>query len=293
MTKNEKLKQANIDKIALFLSQKYNKVFKDKNFTIDILKQEISKLLVGKNMKTFKFNDNIKSIEKSILKKLTNYGETKYEPIQMEKINNLLSYKDTLLSSQNTNGQNELIPVQNNKKIKAPKSAGERIKNVNANTITQNKNIYINIANNNVKKNNEIPYPTEKMEKLKERENNKWAIQTKKEHEQYIKEQELYKRSVYEKKLKQREILEQQIREKREAQQKTRYEEIGQPSLTSLNIGNNNINKENKMIKRPQSSKPLNNRTKEENEYQKKIKEDLKKYEEEEKLKKKTFKRKI
>ena len=185
MTKNEKLKQANIDKISLFLSHKYNKVFKDKNFTIDILKQEISKLLVGKNMKTFKFNDNIRAIEKSILKKLANYGEAKYEPIQMEKINNLLSYKDNLVSPKNMNNQNP--PVQMDKKIKAPKSAGERIKNVNNIPLPQNKNM--NITNNNVKKNNEIPYPTEKMEKLKERENNKWALQTKKEHEQYIKEQ--------------------------------------------------------------------------------------------------------
>ena len=32
--------------------------------------------------------------------------------------------------------------------------------------------------------------------KLKERENNKWAIQTKKEHEQYIKEQEQLKKSL-------------------------------------------------------------------------------------------------
>jgi nicotinamide mononucleotide adenylyltransferase len=190
-------------------------------------------------MKTFKFNDNIRAIEKSILKKLTNYGEAKYEPIQMEKINNLLSYKDNLVSPKNMNNQNP--PVSNDKKIRAPKSAGERIKNVNNIPLPQNKNI--NITNNNVKKNNEIPYPTEKMEKLKERENNKWALQTKKEHEQYIKEQELLKKSVYEKKLKQREILEQQIKEKKEAKEKTKHDEIGQPSLTSLNIGNyDNIN---------------------------------------------------
>ena len=42
MSKNERLKQINIDKIALFLNNKYNKVFKDKNFTMNILKNEIS-----------------------------------------------------------------------------------------------------------------------------------------------------------------------------------------------------------------------------------------------------------
>ena len=53
MSKNERLKQVNIDKIALFLSNKYNKVFKDKNFSMNELKYEISRLLVGKNMKVF------------------------------------------------------------------------------------------------------------------------------------------------------------------------------------------------------------------------------------------------
>ena len=53
MSKNERLKQVNIDKIALFLSNKYNKVFKDKNFSMNELKYEISRLLVGKNMKLF------------------------------------------------------------------------------------------------------------------------------------------------------------------------------------------------------------------------------------------------
>ena len=87
-TKNERLKQVNIDKLSLFLSKKYNKVFKDKEFTMDILKHEISKLLSGKDMKTFNFNDSIKKIEKAILKKVSNFGQIKYEPIQMAKINN-------------------------------------------------------------------------------------------------------------------------------------------------------------------------------------------------------------
>ena len=57
MSKNELLKQVNIDKIALFLSNKYNKVFKDENFSMNELKYEISRLLVGKNMKLFNFNE--------------------------------------------------------------------------------------------------------------------------------------------------------------------------------------------------------------------------------------------
>ena len=41
IAKNERLKQQNIDKIAIFLNKKYNKVFKDKEFTMDNLKFEI------------------------------------------------------------------------------------------------------------------------------------------------------------------------------------------------------------------------------------------------------------
>ena len=97
------------------------------------------------------------------------------------------------------------------------------------------------------------------MEKLKERENNKWAVQINKEHEKYLKEQEELKKNIYEKKLKQREILEEQIKEKKEYEKKMRQEEKGQPYLTSLNFGDNNIiiNRQNEKIKRPLSSKPL------------------------------------
>ena len=282
LTKNEKLKNDNIDKIALFLNKKYNKVFKDKQFTIDILKKEISKLLIRKDMKTFNFNENIKKLEKSILKKVTNYGEIKYEPIQMAKINDLLSYNSKQIEEKNDIQNNRNIPIPNNPKIKAPNSANNRIKmnqqkrvqnaipetkNINNNNI-QTQNIKLN---NNIKKNNEIPYPTEKMEKLKERKNNKWAIQINKEHEQFLKEQEQEKKSLYEKKLKQREILEQQIKEKRENNMKMKEGEKCQPFLTSLNFGNDNINdklsnRQNNKIKRPLSSKPIISKKKEEEE---------------------------
>ena len=314
MTKNERLKQVNIDKISLFLSKKYNKVFKDKEFTMDILKYEVAKLLLGKDMKTFNFNDNIRKIEKAILKKVTNYGQIKYEPIQMNKINNLISNNQPHPQYQIQNNKKiDNNPVQKDIKIKAPKSAGSRmdIKNPQVRgqsaaapqknqKININNNINSNNNNNNnnyKKKNNEIPYPTVKMEKLKERERNKWAIQANKEHEEYLKEQEIIRKSNYEKKLRQREILEQQIREKKEQEQKIKQEEKGQPSLTSLNLGGNSNtttqhNNQNEKIKRPLSSKPFNNKKKEEIEYQKKVEEDVKKYQEEEKLKKKTMREK-
>ena len=223
MSKNERLKQVNIDKIALFLNNKYNKVFKDKNFTMNALKYEISRLLVGKNMKLFNFNESIKKIEKSILKTVSNYGEIKYEPVQMDKINNLLSYNNNTKLQENTlfNNQREL-PINNKIKEYAPKLEEER-KNQDylkqpriQSAIPKANKLNLNNNNNNNKKNaNEIPYPTEKMEKLREREKNKWAIQANKEYEEYLKEQDKIKRDNYEKKMKQRKILEEQIKEKK------------------------------------------------------------------------------
>ena len=275
MSKNERLKQVNIDKIALFLNNKYNKVFKDKNFTMNALKYEISRLLVGKNMKLFNFNESIKKIEKSILKTVSNYGEIKYEPVQMDKINNLLSYNNNSKLQENTlfNNQREL-PVKNKIKEYAPKLEEER-KNQDylkqpriQSAIPKANKLNLNNNNNNNKKNaNEIPYPTEKMEKLREREKNKWAIQANKEYEEYLKEQDKIKRDNYEKKMKQRKILEEQIKEKKEYEQKIKQEEKNvQPYVTSLNFEENVFNP-----------------------YQKKIEEDLKKYEEQEKIKKKNL----
>ena len=299
MSKNERLKQVNIDKIALFLNNKYNKVFRDKNFSMNALKYEISRLLIGKKMKLFNFNESIKKIEKSILKTVSNYREVKYEPVQMDKINNLLSYNNN-----NKINSNASISVQGkiqekNKLKKFTHKEEERknqdfIKPQRIQSAAQKSNKLI--IDNNIKKNqNEVPYPTEKMEKLREREKNKWAIEANKQYKEYLKEQDKLKKDNYEKKLKQRKILEEQIKERKEHEQKIKQEEKNvQPYVTSLkfeenvynnNQINNNQEKENK--RRPLSSKPTIKRRKEEIEYQKKIEEDLKKYQEQENIKRK------
>jgi hypothetical protein len=126
MSKNERLKRVNIDKIALFLNNKYNKVFQDKNFSMNALKYEISRLLVGKNMKVFNFNESIKKIEKSILITVSNYGEIKYEPVQMDKINNLLSYNNNSIQSNTLSNVQPHLPIKNKIKEYVPKLEEER-----------------------------------------------------------------------------------------------------------------------------------------------------------------------
>ena len=78
-------------------------------------------------MKTFNFNESIKKLKKSILKKVTNYGEIKYEPAQIAKINDLLSYNSKQIQENNINQNIRNIPAPNNRKIKAPNSANNRI----------------------------------------------------------------------------------------------------------------------------------------------------------------------
>lgn len=285
MQKNEKMKKAIIEKISLFLNNKYRRVFQDKGFTIDILKLEISKLIPNKNLRAFNFAENIKPIEKTILKKLNNYGQVKYEPIRMEKINDLL-----------TPNPPPSIP-RPPQKNQIPKQKQEFKENESLNTAKENippqKQRNQSARQPMVKKNDtcEIPYSTEKMEQLKLRENSKWAIQANQQHEAYLKEQQSIKNSIREKQIKQREILEQQIKEKKERDQKFKEEE-NKPGLTSLNFicneeNKNNIpKKQNNNLKRPLSSNPLRkNRTPytpyNDNidlEYQKKMDEDIKNY---------------
>ena len=268
---------------------------------METLKYEVSKLLIGKNMKTFKFSESIKKIEKSILKTVSNYGEIKYEPVQMDKINNLLSYNNTNLSN-----NQEKIPSKNKLNKFAPKIEEERKNQDYSNqpriqsAIPKVNKLSLNNKNNTKKNSNEIPYPTEKMEKLREREKNKWAIQINKEYEEYLKEQDKLKKDNYEKKLQQRKFLEEQIKQKKEYQNKMKQEEKNiQPYFTSLKFEEKNINnpginnKEKENNKRPLSSKPMVKRRKEEIEYQKKIEEDLKKYQEQENMKKKMIRDKL
>ena len=55
----------------------------------------------------------------------------------------------------------------------------------------------INLNNNNINENKEeFPYSTERMEKLKRKEKEKWAIQVKIDDENYIKEEKEQKEKI-------------------------------------------------------------------------------------------------
>ena len=77
MQKNEKMKKAIIEKVSLFLNNKYRHVFQDKGFTQEILKSEVSKLIPNRNLKAFNFAERIilakSNMNQFIWKKLTIY----------------------------------------------------------------------------------------------------------------------------------------------------------------------------------------------------------------------------
>ena len=268
--KNEKLKKQYVDKMLLFLNNKYSRIFKDKKLTNEKLRKEVEKLLGNQNYKTFDYQSNLKKVEKSILSKVSKIGQIKYEPVQMSKINDLLNFdKDKYISeeaektndnnskSQNTNNNlnktnksKEKKTIKKEEAIKSPPTVNEKIESKNEiqennnmtdnNTNSQirpqsavlmnNKGINDFRINNNIISNNnfciynqninEMNNLSEKMRKLKLKEQDEWAIKAKLDHDNYIKEQNEMKRAQYEKQMKQRELLENQIKEKKEREEK-------------------------------------------------------------------------
>ena len=295
--KNEKLKKQYVDKMLLFLNNKYSRIFKDKKLTNEKLRKEVEKLLGNQNYKTFDYQSNLKKVEKSILSKVSKIGQIKYEPVQMSKINDLLNFdKDKYISeeaektndnnskSQNTNNNlnktnksKEKKTIKKEEAIKSPPTVNEKIESKNEiqenNNITDNNNINSQIRpqsavlmnnkgindfriNNNIISNNnfciynqninEMNNLSEKMRKLKLKEQDEWAIKAKLDHDNYIKEQNEMKRAQYEKQMKQRELLENQIKEKKEREEKLyndkRIRLNQQYNNYRKNIGENELN---------------------------------------------------
>ena len=296
--KNEKLKKQYVDKMLLFLNNKYSRIFKDKKLTNEKLRKEVEKLLGNQNYKTFDYQSNLKKVEKSILSKVSKIGQIKYEPVQMSKINDLLNFdKDKYISeeaektndnnskSQNTNNNlnktnksKEKKTIKKEEAIKSPLTVNEKTEEKNE--IQENENIIDNnnntnsqirpqsavlmnnkgindfrINNNIISNNNfciynqninEMNNLSEKMRKLKLKEQDEWAIKAKLDHDNYIKEQNEMKRAQYEKQMKQRELLENQIKEKKEREEKLyndkRIRLNQQYNNYRKNIGENELN---------------------------------------------------
>ena len=292
--KNEKLKKQYVDKMLLFLNNKYSRMFKDKKITNEKLRKDIEKMLGNQNFKNFDYQSNLKTVEKSILAKASKIGQIKYQPVQMSKINDLLNFdKDKYLTDEpekqkeniqkvnNTNDNTkktvknkskekniktnldkdkiknkekeinqEQKKIENNPEEKKtsqirPQSAVVNYQKVNEfnlnNNIVSNNNFSIYNENNNM---NAMSNLSEKMRKLKLKEQDEWAIKAKLDHDNYIKEQNDKKKELYEKQMKQRELLENQIKEKKEREEK---------------LYNDNFKNKYKYFKRDVGENELNN----------------------------------
>ena len=311
--KNEKLKKQIVDKMILFLNNKYNRMFKDKKITNEMLRKDIDKLIGNQNFKNFDYQTNIKKVEKSILSKASKIGKIKYQPVQMNKINDLLNFdKDKYLSEEidkNNNNKNiidnniinrtekniknnldknnevkvnkePIINKENNNIKVRPQSAVVSInnnqnksnnfvleKNINDFSINNNNNFSINnnnfsICDNQNKNEETMEYNnlSEKMRKLKLKEQDEWAIKAKLDHDNYIKEENEKKKLIYEKQMKQRQLLENKIKKKKEREEKyyndkkNKLKEKYKNNYNSTNKElNNNIenekkNQDNKLI---------------------------------------------
>ena len=148
--KNEKLKKQIVDKMILFLNNKYNRMFKDKKITNEMLRKDIDKLIGNQNFKNFDYQTNIKKVEKSILSKASKIGKIKYQPVQMNKINDLLNIdKDKYLAEEIDKNNNNKNIINNNIINRTEKNIKNNLdKN---NEIKVNKETLINKENNNIK----------------------------------------------------------------------------------------------------------------------------------------------
>jgi hypothetical protein len=211
-SKKEKLKKVIIEKIILFLNNKYGGIFKDKGYTQTMLNTDLNKLLTDNEIKNFQFAKDIQKYEKIILQKVSKLQNPKVIPLEMNQIEKLLPKHSDSLNQKEINNENKknnrLINVKNNE-------------------------------NDNLNKNN-IPYSTEKIKQLKLKENDKFAVQAKKDYNNYLEEEKIQKLKLIEKQRQQKEALEMQIREKKEREKQLKEED--NKIYNGFNIGSENLN---------------------------------------------------
>lgn len=244
-TKTQKLKKTYVDKIVSFLSKKYAGFFKDKNYTLEHLTKDVGKNLPDKDVKTFNMTTSLPKFEKMILEKISKMESKKNVTLKMGNINKLLSHNDNDIKNNSSSSRKVKSTSHPKSIIKQSHTLHEEqqqqqkehpqadlINNIpeNINQI-QNINQTPAVSNTeNINKQQNIvqempPYLTEKMEKLKLKQNDKWAKITNDDYAKYVEEQERKRLLIEKQKQEQKLFLEQQIKEKELQKQKYKQEE--------------------------------------------------------------------
>ena len=154
--KNEYFKQI-VDKMILFLNNKYNRMFKDKKITNEMLRKDIDKLIGNQNFKNFDYQTNIKKVEKSILSKASKIGKIKYQPVlknNKDNIYNIKINKNVNRSiEKNRNYKTQMsFRIEKNKERKiSSRNINDSSNNINNNQIENKENIESNFNITNYK----------------------------------------------------------------------------------------------------------------------------------------------
>lgn len=212
LTKNQLAKQKCVEKISNFLIKKYGNLFKDKSYSNKQLIEDISSHMKDKDVQSFNFSTSIIKYEKLILEKVSKYESKQSLGLEMNQIKDLLPKKKIE------------EPQPSIRQKSTPHS-----KAVPSNTIQEPQGKI-------TPEDNAAPYGKGKMDRLRRKENDEWAIKSKKEHEMYLIEEQAKKKSIEDGKRKQKEMLEMQIKEKEMQKEKEKKEEY------DLYIKNNNYN---------------------------------------------------
>jgi hypothetical protein len=199
---NSKKKQQIVEKIATFLKNKFSKLFNEKNYNLKQITFDLNSLITENDLKNFDYQTAILRIEKTILEKVSKMESKEVKGIlDMNKINELIKpiIKQDPPSNRNNN---------QNSNRNANKAA----------LMTKSKSM-------------DVLAPVvegihkEKVQILKIKEEDEWALIAKHNYEKFINEQKNKKQKEEDLKQIQKDFLESQIREKEIMKKKLKDEE--------------------------------------------------------------------
>lgn len=196
----QKKKQQVIEKIALFLKNKFSKLFADKGYTQKQLHSDLNNMITESDLKNFDYTTIIIRIEKSVLDILSKMENIEVPVgLDLNKINSLIQ------PVQKNDTNNKITP----RTIRNNNQAGKN-QNHNA-SLSTNKSV-------------DNLYKNEKVQLLKEKASDEWALIAKLNYQKHLEAEKEKRLKEEESKRLQKQILENQIKE-REIYKKKEIEE--------------------------------------------------------------------
>jgi len=203
----QKKKTQVIEKIALLMKNKFNKLFLDKGYNHSNLISDLNSIVTDKDLENFHYNTLIIRIEKTILEIVSKLESKEVKGfLDVNKINSLINNSEVVKNLKTVNSVHNLEPhhkesfskILNKKEISSKNLISSRVDNV--------------ASGRNEKM--EESLKKEKVASLQEKAKDEWALIAKLNYAKYLEGEKERKSKEEEIKKLQKEILEKQIKEK-------------------------------------------------------------------------------